>query len=250
MKTIQTKARPRRGVVLLRHDRIDAGRSRWSEAHARWLETQAFDSPVPPIVVPESVDAAREATRRVADREDPIRTAAPVGSRAPLVEALISLRGIHILSAVTILAELGDITRFDTPRPGMRVLGRVPSERSSGPRRRTGGITKTGNSHVRRILVEAAWTARVPARTMRHRRAKAAGAPERVQACVGHAPHTRPRGASVPAPTASAPCASITARSPRLWPASLWASSGPLSARSPSGRMPAGPGPERCRSQP
>ncbi len=181
MKALQTKARQRLGAFLLRHDRIYPGRSRWTQAHTRWLEAQAFDSPVQQIVFQEYVDAAREATRRVADLENQIHTAAQDGSLAPLVTALISLRGIHILSAVTILAELGDITRFDTPRQLMSFLGLVPSEHSSGPKRRTGGITKTGNGHVRRIRVEAAWNTRVPARKTRHLQAKAAAAPDRVQ---------------------------------------------------------------------
>jgi len=123
----------------------------------------------------------------VADRENPIHAAAPVGSLAPVVTALIRLRGIPVRGAVTILAELGDSTRFDTPRQLMRVLGRVPSERSSGPKRRTGGITPAGTGPVRAVRVEAAWNERVPARTTRHRQAKAAAAPEREPTCVGHA---------------------------------------------------------------
>ncbi|MCY4326422.1 MAG: transposase [Rhodobacteraceae bacterium] len=86
--------------------------------------------------------------------------------------ALISLRGLHILRAVTIRAARGDITRFTTPRPLMSVHGRVPSERASGSKRRTGGITKTGNGPVRRIRVEAAWNYRVPARKTRHLQAQ------------------------------------------------------------------------------
>ncbi len=104
----------------------------------------------------------------MSDLEDQIRTAAQDGSLAPVVTALISLRGLHILSAMMILAARGDTTRFDTPRELMSVLGRVPSEHSSGSRRRTGGITKTGNSHVRRVLVEAAWIDRFPAHKTRH----------------------------------------------------------------------------------
>ncbi len=76
MKALQTKARQRLGAFLLRHDRIYPGRSRWTQAHTRWLEAQAFDSPVQQIVFQEYVDAAREATRRVSDLEDQIRTAA------------------------------------------------------------------------------------------------------------------------------------------------------------------------------
>ena len=83
---------------------------------------------------------------------------------------------------MTVLAELGDLTRFDSPRELMSFLGRVPSEHSSGGRRRRGGITKTGNGHVRRVLVEAAWSDRFPARKTAHPRRKAQAAAPAVQA--------------------------------------------------------------------
>ena len=123
-----------------------------------------------------------EAQRRVAGLEDQIRSAMQSWSLQPVVEALISLRGVDVLTAVTVLAELGDLTRFDSPRQLMSYLGLVLSEHSSGSRRRLGGITKTGNSHVRRVLVEAAWSYRFPARKTAHLRRKAAAAPPRVQA--------------------------------------------------------------------
>lgn len=137
------------------------------------------------VVFQEYVNACHEAARRVADLDNQIREAAVSWSFAPVVDALISLRGIDVLSAVTVLAERGDITRFDNPRQLMCFLGRVPSEHSSGARRRTGAITRTGNGHVRRILVEAAWNYRFPARKTRHLNAKAQAAPERVQALAG-----------------------------------------------------------------
>ena len=80
------------------------------------------------------------------------------------------------------LAELGDLTRFDTPRELMSFLRLVPSERSSGERRRQGSITKTGNGHARRVLIEAAWCYRFPARKIAHWRRKASAAPTAVQA--------------------------------------------------------------------
>jgi transposase len=76
----------------------------------------------------------------------------------------MALRGCRLITAMTVVAELGDITRFDSPRQLMKYLGLVPSESSSGPKTRRGGITKTGNGHVRRVLVEAAWCYRFPAR--------------------------------------------------------------------------------------
>ena len=182
MKVIELKARQRLGAFLLRHERIYPGRCRWTQAHFRWLEKQKFASPVQQVVFQEYVDAVVEARHRVAGLEREIRSAVATWSLRPLVEALISVRGVNVLTAVTVLAELGDITRFDSPRQLMGFLGLVPSEHSSGSRRRQGAITRTGNSHVRRVLVEAAWSYRHPARKTAHLQRKAAAASPRVQA--------------------------------------------------------------------
>jgi transposase len=87
---------------------------------------------------------------------------------SPVVEALQALRGVQWTVAVTTVAEVGDLTRFDTPRQLMAYLGLVPSEHSSGEKRRLGGITKTGNAHARRVLVEGAWAYRYPAKVSPH----------------------------------------------------------------------------------
>ena len=155
MKAIELKSRQRLGAFLLRHERIYAGRSRWTQAHFRWLEEQSFEHPMQQVVFQEYVDAVLGAQRRVAGLDEQIHQAVATWSLRPLVEALISLRGVNVLTAVTVLAELGDLTRFDNPRQLMSHLGLVPSEHSSGLRRRQGGITKTGNGHVRRVLIEA-----------------------------------------------------------------------------------------------
>jgi transposase len=86
---------------------------------------------------------------------------------APVVEALQALRGVQFLAAVTLIAELGELTRFATPRQLLSSLGLVPSEHSSGERRRQGSTTKTGTSHARRVLVEGAWAYRYPAKVSR-----------------------------------------------------------------------------------
>ena len=83
---------------------------------------------------------------------------------APVVEALMALRGVQMIVAVTMVSELGDITRFKSPTQLMSYLGLTPSEHSSGERQRRGGITKTGNRHARRVLVEAAWAYRFMAK--------------------------------------------------------------------------------------
>jgi transposase len=168
MKGIETKARQRLGAFLLRHGRIyDSGKSRWTQMHFRWLETVKFDSPIQQIVLQEYIEAVKAAQRRVVGLEEQMRQALTGWSLRAAVEALMALRGVSLITAMTVLAELGDISRFDSPRQLMAYLGLVPSEHSSGGTRRQGAITKSGNGHVRRVLVEAAWSYRFPARKTR-----------------------------------------------------------------------------------
>lgn len=183
MKAIELKARQRLGAFLLRHGRVyRAGKSRWTQQHFRWLEEQKFEHPMQQVVFQEYVDTVTEARRRVVGLEGQMREALERWSLRPVVEGLMALRGVDVVTAMTVLAEVGDLTRFDSPRELMSFLGLVPSEHSSGGRRRQGGITKTGNGHVRRVLVEAAWSYRFPARKTRHLRYKASAAPPAVQA--------------------------------------------------------------------
>lgn len=182
MKGLELKARQRLGAFLLRHGRVYGGRSRWTQAHARWLEGQAFESPAQQVVFQEYVDAVAQAGVRVASLEAQMREALAGWSQAPTVAALRALRGVDTVTAMTLLAELGDLTRFDSPRQLMGFLGLAPSERSSGSRRRQGAITRTGNGHARRVLVEAAWSYRHPARRTAHLRRKAEAAPEAARA--------------------------------------------------------------------
>ncbi len=182
MKSIELKTRQRLGAFLLRHDRKHEGKSRWTQAYWRWLETVKFDIPLQQIVLQEYIDAVREAQRRVSGLEDQMRKALKGWSLGSVAEALMALRGVSLITAMTILAELGDITRFDSPRELMSYLGLVPSEHSSGGSRRQGHITRTGNGHVRRVLVEAAWNYRFPARKTRDIEKRAEKTSEQVQA--------------------------------------------------------------------
>ena len=149
MKAIEAKAWQRLGTFLLRHDRVyPEGKSQWTQRHFRWLEEQRFEDPVQQMVFQEYVDTVMEARRRVAGLEGQMREALEQWSLRPMVEALFALRGVDVVTAMTVLAELGDLTRFDSPRELMSFLGLVPSEHSSGPRRCQGAITKTsGNSY-------------------------------------------------------------------------------------------------------
>ena len=123
-----------------------------------------------------------EAQHRVAGLRKQMREALALWSLCPVVACLMALRGVQRVRAMTILAELGDITRFDSPTQLMAFLGRVPSEHSTGSSRRQGAITKTGNGHVRRVLVEAAWAYRFPARKSRIIQRRAEQTPPGIQA--------------------------------------------------------------------
>jgi transposase len=164
MKHLQRQAKQRLLSFLSRHGHRYAGRSRWTQAHWRWLEGIKFPRPEQQIVLQEYIDTVQACGRRVASLDREVETAAQASALWPVIEALMALRGISLLTAVTVLAELGDLTRFAGAPQLMAYLGLVPSEHSSGKRERRGGITKTGNSHVRRVLIEAAWTYRHPAR--------------------------------------------------------------------------------------
>jgi transposase len=183
MKHLERQSRQRLSAFLLRHGRrYDSGKSKWTQAYFRWLEEQKFDNPVQQIVYQEYIDVVKSQQARVKALETEMEKVMGNWCFAPVVTALMALRGCKLVTAMTIMAELGDITRFESPRQLMSYLGLVPSEYSSGPRTKRGGITKTGNGHVRRVLVESAWSYRFPARKTAHLQRYAEQAPEAVQA--------------------------------------------------------------------
>ncbi|WP_242513225.1 IS110 family transposase [Halochromatium salexigens] len=173
----ERKARQQLNAFLLRHGQHwPKGKSRWTPAHENWLAGLKLDDPWQQVVLQSDIDAERAAGERVAQLNDQLMRALPEWSLAPVVDSLVALRGLDKLAAIVLLAELGDITRFDSPKQLMAFLGLVPSEHSSGGRRRQGAITLTGNSHARRMLIESAWSYRFPARQTKHLKAKAANA--------------------------------------------------------------------------
>lgn len=135
----------------------------------------------------EYIDAVKTATERVKDLTAQMMRVLPQWSLAPVVDSLVALRGIDKIAAMVLLAELGDISRFESPRQLMAYLGLVPSEHSSGGRRRQGGITLSGNGHARRMLVESAWSYRFPARQTAHLKRKAAPASDEAKAIAWRA---------------------------------------------------------------
>ncbi|NIN61859.1 MAG: IS110 family transposase [Gammaproteobacteria bacterium] len=163
-KSVERKAKQRVLAFLLRHGHRYGGKSYWSNAHFRWISKLRFPHPAQHIVLQESLDALSECTARVNRLTEQIQQLLPEWRMYPVVKALRTLRGVSLVVASTTVAELGDLTRFNRPVELMSYLGLVPSEHSSGESTKRGPITKTGNGHVRRVLVEAAWAYRLPPR--------------------------------------------------------------------------------------
>jgi transposase len=160
----QRNARHRLKALLLRNGVVYAGKSAWTAAHLRWLASLALPHAAQQIAFQEYLHAVSESGARIARLEQSLRDALAGWSLAPVVAALQALRGVQLIAAVTLVAEIQDFHRFDNPRRLMAYLGLVPSEDSSGQRRRQGAITKAGNSAARRMLVEMAHLYRYPAR--------------------------------------------------------------------------------------
>jgi len=167
---------------LLRQDIRYEGRANRNAAHLRWLARVVCPTPPQQIVFQAYVRVVSEQQERVQRVEHELHEAVKGWRLYPVVEAIPALRGVELTGAVILLTELGDITRFDSPRQLMSCLGLTPSEYSSGARRHQGGITKAGNSHARRALVEGAWAYRYPAKVSRHLQLRLEKLPAEVQA--------------------------------------------------------------------
>lgn len=174
-------AKLRLKAFLLRHDIRYTGQATWNPAHLRWLSEVVCPTPVQQIVFQEYVRAVNEQTERLQRLEQELQEQVKSWRLNPVVEALQALRGVQFTVAVTTVAELGDLTRFENPRQLMGYLGLTPSESSSGERRRQGSITKAGNTHARRALVEGAWAYRYPAKVSRHLQLRLENPPKAIQ---------------------------------------------------------------------
>ena len=163
--------------MLLRLGRHYPGIRTWGARHRAWLANQKFVHPEQRLAIEELLLAERQAGERIARLEQAIRSAVADWSLAPVVPALQAMRGIDLVSAVTILAEIGDLSRFASPRQLMAYLGLVPSERSTGESVKRGSITKAGNGRARRVLskrhgpiaIRRASATRSRHRSLRHR---------------------------------------------------------------------------------
>ena len=175
-------AKLRLKAFLLRHAIRYTGRANWRPAHRRWLSAVVCPTPAQQIVFQEDVQTVTAQTARLQRLEQELHEQVHTWRLAPVVEALQALRGVQFTVAVTTVAELGALTRFDNPRQRMNYLGLTPSEYSRGGRRQQGGLTKTGNPHARRALVEGAWAYRYPAKVSRHLQRRLEKLPAAIQA--------------------------------------------------------------------
>jgi transposase len=175
------RARQHLQSFLLRHGRIFTGRTVWSKAHTRWLCEQTFEHPAQQIVPTEYRQAIEDAAARLERLTRQVIEVVGTWSMAPVIAAYQAVRGVAFLTAVTFVAEIGDVRRFDTPRQLMAYLGLVPSENSTGDRVRRGSITKAGNRRARRALIEGAWAYRFPARISSHLQDRLTGLPKGIR---------------------------------------------------------------------
>jgi transposase len=174
-------AKHRLKAFLLRHDIRYTGQATWGPAHLRWLSEVVCPTPAQQIVFQEYVRAVTEHSERLGRLEQELQDCVQTWRLRPVVDALQALRGVQFTVAVTIVAELGDLTRFDKPSQLMSYLGLTPSEYSTGDHRHQGAITKTGNAHARRALIEGAWAYRYPAKVSRHLQLRLEKVPKAIQ---------------------------------------------------------------------
>lgn len=151
------KVRQQITALLLRHDQRYDGKTHWTLAYLRWLRQLKMAYPAQQMVLEEALLSLSSIEATLGRLTQGLDQQVTAWRYEPVVQALMSLRGIARIAAITLVAEIGDIGRFAHPRELMSYLGLVPSEHSSGPRTRRGKITKAGNGHARRMLIEAAW---------------------------------------------------------------------------------------------
>ena len=160
------RARQQLSGFLLRQG-CHYGRPAWTKLHRRWLAGLSFAQAVHHIVLEDYIAAVEGAEARRDRLTAQIEAMLPDWTLTPIVAAVQTMRGMALVNAATLIAELGDLSRFANPGQLMAYLGLVPSEYSSGATIKRGGITKAGNGAARRLLIEAAWSYRFQARLSR-----------------------------------------------------------------------------------
>lgn len=177
----QCRARHRLKGFLLRLGFRYPGKTSWNPAHMNYLSKLKMPHPAQQIVLEEYIQAVQSATERLERLTTQVHAQLPGWKWEPVVRALMCLRGISVINAMTLVGEIGDIDRFESPRQLMSFLGLTPSEHTSGGKRHQGAITKAGNGACRRALVEAAHHYRIAPRISPTLRQRQHGQPEQVR---------------------------------------------------------------------
>ncbi|WP_026688301.1 IS110 family transposase [Alteribacter aurantiacus] len=160
-KEDELRAKHRLSKFLLRNDiKPPKGVNKWTKKYRDWLDKLTFERSSLRVVFQEYYHQIKELEQRILRYEEEVKVQANEGVHAPMIQSLQALRGIALITATSLVAEVGSFRRFPTAGHFMSYVGLIPSEYSSGDRRQQGEITKTGNRHVRRLLVESAWSYR------------------------------------------------------------------------------------------
>jgi transposase len=181
IKGIERQCRQRLLSLLLRHGRRWEA-DNWTQAHGQWLRQQRFEQRQRQEVFEHYLQSIIECQERIVHVERQMEQALEGWSLSPLVDGLMAMRGVKLVTGMTLAAELGELSRFDSAQQLMAFVGLVPSEHSSGCSRRQGHITKSGNARVRRVLVESMWSYRHTPSCSPALRKRAARASQAVQA--------------------------------------------------------------------
>ncbi|KZZ38902.1 IS110 family transposase [Oleiphilus sp. HI0086] len=167
-------------ALLLRNHINYSGKSNWSLKHLRWLTEIILPHPSQQFVLQEMIQTISERNARLERLDNELAHHVKQWRYYPVVKAIQALRGVRLLTATGVIVELGDLTRFDSPRKLMSYIGTTPSEHSSGGKRHLGAITKCGNGRARRLLVEAAHSYRYPAKISKELQLRQEGLPKEV----------------------------------------------------------------------
>ncbi|GAB3061178.1 IS110 family RNA-guided transposase [Virgibacillus ainsalahensis] len=161
VKEDELRAKQRLTKFLLRKEiRPPKGTKKWTVKYWDWLDQVTFKRSASMVTYQEYLQQLKECQQRLKVLEQEIKEQANEGVHAPMIQKLMTLRGVAVITATSLVAEIMSFARFQTPNQFMAYNGLVPSESSSGDLRRLGNITKTGNRHVRKLLIEAAWSYR------------------------------------------------------------------------------------------
>lgn len=174
------RAKQQLGAFLLRHNVCYSGKSKWSKAYFNWLTDISMPHPAQQITLQEYIDMVQDGKKRVERISEQIKHLSGQSQLSILNMSLQSLRGVSQIVSAVVVSEIGDLTRFDSPSKLMAYLGLVPSQHNSGDKKKPGKITKTGNGHVRRALIEAAQAYRLPARKSRAIAKRNEGLPQEI----------------------------------------------------------------------